>query len=113
MKKFGKLASGIKIGMMPQFTTVHHAVREKFDLSMMEYCVIDSINTLSNNPNHPYCTTKREKIAEWLRTSRQTVQVTIKKAIELGLIEKEEGGTGLRSTEKWVANVELYEREEK
>ena len=109
MKQVGKLASNIRVGMMPQFTTVHHPVREKFGLSMMEYCIIDSIDVLSNNPNHPYCTTRREDIADWLRTTRQTVQVTIKKGVGLGLIEKQEGGKGLRSTEKWIANVQLYD----
>ena len=109
MKSFGELAAKINVGMMPKYTLVHHPVREKFELSMAVYAVIDSIDNLSHNANHPWCVEKKEKLASWLGVSRQTIHTAINVGIEKGLLEKNEQG-GLRTTETWIANVRLYER---
>ncbi|MEM8539403.1 MAG: hypothetical protein AAGF25_00475 [Pseudomonadota bacterium] len=109
MKRVGEVAGNFRVGMMPQFTIVHHPIRKKYGLTQIQYAVIDSVDQLSNNPNYPYCVLKKEDLAEWLGASRSSVFDALKMGIELGLIEKQEGGSGVRSTEKWLYEVRLYD----
>ena len=93
---------------MPRFTVVHHPIREKFELSMAAYALIDSIDQLSHRPDHPWCEKKKEDLAAFLGIVRSTVYKGIEQGLEKGLIEKNERGD-LRTTQLWIEQVRLYD----
>ena len=107
-RHIGDLLKNKKIRLRPRFTIVHHPVREKFELSMTTYAVIDSIHQLSHRPNYPWCTQSKAEIAKFILTSDRHVFRAIKEAIAKGLLEQNEKHH-LRSTEKWILEVVLYE----
>jgi hypothetical protein len=98
--------------LRPRFTIIHHAVRDKFGLSFSTYAVIDSIHQLSHRPDHPWCTTPKEHLGKFLDITRKTVHVAITAGLEKGLLEKNERGD-LRTTNKWIELVVLYEAKER
>lgn len=97
-----------KFRLQPRFTIVHHPVRVKFGLSFSAYAIIDSIHQLSHRPDHPWCSTSKEKLGNFLNVSRKTAHTAIAEGLEKGLLEKNERGD-LRTTEKWIENIVLYE----
>lgn len=88
----------------PRYTTILHEARTRLGLSLVEYCVIDSIHNLSHRPDHPWCTVSKEILGEFLNLGRATVFRAIKKGLDGGLLEKNERGD-LRTTEKWIQAV--------
>ncbi len=98
--------------LQPRFTIIHHPVREKFELSFSAYAVIDSIHQLSHRPDHPWCTTSKEHLGNFLDITRKTVHVGITDGLEKGLLEKNDRGD-LRTTNKWIESVVLYETKER
>lgn len=107
MKSIGDMPKK-QFSLRPRFTVVHHPVREKFELSMIEYALIDSIDQLSHRPEHPWCTISKDALADFLSVARRSVFNAIKRGIELELLEKNDRGD-LRTTEKWVQQVRLYD----
>ncbi len=101
------LLSKKQFRLQPRFTIIHHPIREKFGLSLSTYAVIDSIHQLSHRPDYPWCTTPKDKLADFLSFSRRTVFNAISEGIEKGLLEKNDRGD-LRSTSQWIENVVLY-----
>ena len=101
--QIGKYLEGTlgKIKLMPRYTTIIHQVRKRLGLSNNEYCVIDSIDKLSNKPEHPYCTRSKDELADWLEIGRRTVFRAIDVGLEKGLLEKNDRGD-LRSTTRWI-----------
>lgn len=110
MKSFQQSATNRlqRLRVQPRYTTIHWPIAEKFQLSASEYAIIDSIHKLSHRPDHPWCTESKERLGSWVRVSRRTVFTAIEKGLSLELIEKNEIGA-LRSSEKWIMQVELYE----
>jgi hypothetical protein len=94
----------------PRYTLILHQIRKQLGLSLMEYCVADSIYHLSNNPTSKvpgWCFASKEKIADFLSTTDRTVFACISSLLEKGLVEKEETTKHLRTTRKWYENVVL------
>lgn len=110
MKSIGDVGTK-KFTLRPRFTVVHHPVRAKFGLSVIEYFLIDSIDQLSHRPDHPWCTTPKDDLAEFLDVARRSVFNAIKVGIEKGLLEKNDRGD-LRSTQLWIEQVRLYDTKE-
>ena len=93
----------------PRYTVVLHPVRQKFELSLNTYAVIDSVHKLSSsNPNYQWCTMSKEDLAEFLVVSRSTVFRSIDEALKKGLIEKNPDGF-LRATTAWIDAVEIFD----
>jgi len=110
MKSFGDItkSSKKKYSVKPRYTVVLHQVREKLELSLTTYVVIDSVNTLSRtNPNHQYCTMSKEHLATFLKISRATVFRAIEEGVKKGLLDRTAGGY-LRTTRKWVEVVDVF-----
>ena len=85
-----------------------HQVREKFDLSLTAYAIVDSIHKLSSSdPNYRWCVMSKADLGEFLKVHERTVFRSITEAEEKGLIERGEHG-GLRATETWIKAVEIY-----
>lgn len=96
-----------KFTRRPRYTVVLHQVRDKFDLSLNTYVVVDSIHKLSSsNPNYPYCRMSKEDLAEFLKLGRATVYRSLQEAEKLNLIVRSD--EGVRATEKWINAVEIY-----
>ena len=92
------------------YTLILHQIRKKLKLSLLEYCIADSIYHLSNNPssNIPgWCFATKETIANFLGTSQRTIFNNLTKLIEKGLIEKDESTGYIRTTKKWYEKVVL------
>lgn len=109
MKRAGEIAAKFEIRLQPRFTIIYHPIRQELNLSINEYVVIDSVNQLSHNPNHPWCTQSKEQIAKFTGISERTVYRAIQRGEETGLIERSERGD-LRSTSKWIETVALYKQ---
>ena len=92
----------------PRFTIVHHSVRQKFDLSLTTYAVIDSVHQLSHRPDHPWCSQSKIEIAKFLDVSERQVFRAVRQGLEQGLLEKSDRGD-LRTTELWIRQVVLYD----
>ena len=96
----------------PRYTTILHEARTKLGLSLVEYCVIDSVHNLSHRPNNPYCTLSKDDMADFLGVNRATVFRALKKGFDKGVLEKNNRGD-LRTTGKWVSTVVLKKEEMK
>ena len=95
----------------PRYTMILHEVRGKFGLSTNTYVVIDSIHKLSStSPRYPYCTMSKEALARFLDLSRATVFRAITEGEKKSLLERSpHQSKHLRTTEKWINGVELYD----
>lgn len=83
------------------YTTIIHPIRKAFNLSLHEYCVLDSVYLLShNNKFGNWCIMSKKNIAEELDLSERTVFVILKTLIKKELIERSEKGY-VRTTDMW------------
>jgi predicted transcriptional regulator len=87
---------------------VFHDVREKLGLSLNTYVVIDSIHKLSSSDHkYPFCIMSKADLALFLKLGERTVYRSLNEAEQAGLIERTDHG--LRTTEKWINTVEIYD----
>lgn len=92
------LQSAFFIGM--KYTTIHHDVRQEFDLTLAQYIVCDSIHQLS----HRKPTEKSDaEVAEFVGLDRSHVSACKRELVSKGLIEKI--GGGWQTTEKWYLSI--------
>lgn len=79
-----------------RYTIIHHDVREHFNLTPIQYMVVDSIHQLSHG-----APTKKPntKIADFLGIDEGSVRNAVKIGIEKGILFQSDDG--LTSTEKW------------
>lgn len=92
------------------YTLILHQIRKELKLTLMEYCVADSIYHLSNNPKSKiqgWCFATKETIARFLGTTRQTIFDNLNKLVEKGFIERDNETKYLRTTQKWYEKVVL------
>jgi hypothetical protein len=108
MEVAGNLLGNKKFKRRPRYTMVLHQVREKFELSLTTYTIVDSIHKLSSSdPNYRWCVMSKADLGDFLKVHERTVFRSITEAEEKALIERGEHG-GLRATEKWIRAVEIY-----
>ena len=97
------------------YTMVLHQARTELGITLLQYCVADSIYHLSNNPENKiagWCYASKETIGDWLSISAQSVWDTLKPLIEKKLIEKNpDNRQFLRTTKKWYKAVILRKLE--
>ena len=99
--------AGVKYKKRPRYTVVLHDVRERMEISLNTYVIIDSIHKLStSDPKFPYCIMSKKDLADFLCLSESTVYRSLNEAQEAELIERSD--FGLRATEKWIKAVEIY-----
>ena len=92
----------------PSYTTIIHVLRRKYKLTNDDYCVVDSIHKLSNNPDFPWCRTAKRELGEFLNLSERTIYRICEKMLKLGFLEKSEDDIKLlRTTKKWNEEIEL------
>lgn len=98
-----------------RFTTILHDVRIELGLSLLEYCLYDSIHALSHNR---WCTKSKESFATWYGVGERTIYRAVDKGIERGFVEKpkkklSERDGRLRATKLWYDLVVLQKKEMK
>ena len=84
------------------FTVVNHQARRNLGITIVEYCVADSIYHLSNNPNSRqkgWCYATQDHLADTLGVERKTILRAEKTLFEKEIIEK--SGTKKRTTDIW------------
>lgn len=75
-------------------TIINHPIRKALCLSVIEYCILDSIYLLSNNNKYGgWCVASKRYIGESLDVSERKVFQTIDVLLEKELIEKNERGS--------------------
>ena len=89
-----------KFGML-QYNTILHNIRKQQGLSMLEYCICDSVYHLSKNPDMPRCTMSRETMAKFFDVSKRTVIRSIDKITKMWFIEKDEQTKYIRTSKIW------------
>lgn len=94
------------IRMRPTYTTILHERREKLGLSVLEYCIADTVYKLSR----PICYLSRTKMAKLFGITKMGTIKAIDRLVEKGIIEKNEEGH-LTTTQKWYTEVEAYEEQ--
>jgi hypothetical protein len=92
--------------MKANYTTILHDKRELLGLSLVEYCIADSIHKLSNNATHEWCEVTRENLGDFVGVSKRTAITAINKLADLGLVKLNDQGK-CRTTKKWVSEVEV------
>ena len=85
-----------------RFTHVDHTIRKKYDLTMNEYAVADSIYQLKRLNSNGICYASKEYLGRFLNLSRKTAINLINKLVEIGLVVRI--GGDLRTTEEWNSN---------
>lgn len=92
------------------YTVVIHSIRKKLKLSLIEYCLADSIYHLSNNPKSKivgWCWASKTSLSKILGVSEPTVYGNINKLEHKDIIERDQNTHYLRTTNKWYENVVL------
>ena len=84
-KSLGGYVDQSRFKKRPRYSLVLHDVREKLDISLTTYVVIDSIHKLSSSDvRFPYCVMSKNDIADFLKISRRTVFRSIDEAENSG-----------------------------
>jgi len=92
-----------------RFTYVIHTIREKYDLTMNEYAIADSISKLQRLNAGGLCYASKEYLSSFINLSRRATINILNKLVEKGLVVRI--GGDLRTTEKWDRNFEDSEYE--
>lgn len=102
-----------------QYTTINHVARRALSLSMIEYCIYDSIYNLSHNPRRQgWCTASNEQIADFIGCSEKTVRRAKLKGINEGLLKLPEGKSNkqdrrIDTTQRWYDIVIIRKEPDK
>jgi DNA-binding PadR family transcriptional regulator len=87
-----------------------HIIRKALRLSLNEMAVLCDIYQMSQNPNYGYwCVKSKEKMAEWLDLSRDTIYRAISSLKQKGYIMSNEQGN-LKCTQ-FIYNIETAQEE--
>lgn len=89
--------------MSVKYNIIFHHLRAKYNLTLMEYCILDSIDVLSHNREYDgWCVISKDNIAKFIGCSRRKVQITISKLEQLGLLIRSEDGNNVQTTDLFI-----------
>lgn len=115
--RIGKSASFLRTirvlfcpSLMDVINLSNHIVRKAFNLSLTEMAVLCDIIKLSNNPRFDHwCIKSKDKMAEWLDVSRDTIFRALKTLELKGLIER--GPEGKTRPTQFIHDIESAQEE--
>ena len=90
-----------------RFTHVDHTIREKYDLTMNQYAIADSIAKLQRLNANGLCYASKDYLGSFINISRRATINVINKLVEKRLVVRT--SEGLRTTAKWNRNFEKSE----
>jgi len=92
------------------YTTIIHPLRKALCLSVNEYVLLDTVYHLSNNEKYGgWCIISKNKMADWLDISVETVYRMLKTLEEKELIKRDEATKYIKTTDSYnelIANKE-------
>ena len=94
-------------------TNINHPARKKLGITCNEYCIVDLVYHLSNNPKarvKGWCNASRSQIADTFDLSKRSAINLIQKMIDKKLVKKHTNGWYLKTTNVWYDAVILYEK---
>lgn len=86
-----------------RYSIIHHDVREKFQLTVAECIVFDSISKLSRLGENGTTHKPNKEIGEFIGFDEKTIRRAKKVGVEKGLLFEKLGGYG--TTKKWEKSV--------
>ncbi len=90
-----------------QYTVINHKARKVLKLTVYEYCVFDSIYSLSNDPKYKgWCVASLTYIADFLGCNEKTVRRAREKGINEGLLKIPSNKKGLKDNR--IATTQLW-----
>ncbi len=90
-----------------RYTHVDHNIREKYDLTMNEYAIADSIAKLQELNEDGICYASKEYLGSFINISRRATINIINKLVEKELVVRTR--VDLKTTEKWNRNFKESE----
>ena len=92
-----------------RYTLILHQARKKLGLSILEFCLADTIHKLSGNRSSVpgWCHAPKEYLADGLGISRRSVHRYLNALKEKQLIKADPTTGYLRTTEEWRGAVEV------
>lgn len=85
-----------------RFTYVNHTIREKYELTMHEYGITDSIYQLEKGGKTGICYASKKYLGNFIGVSRKAATNLINKLVEKGLVDRI--GGNVRTTDEWKSN---------
>lgn len=95
-----------------RYSIIFHELRVKWDLTITEYCILNSIDVLSHNRKYDgWCVQSKHNIADSIGVSRRSVQRAITKLEALGLVERSESGLDVRTSDLFIQEHQRVKQE--
>lgn len=98
-------------------THIYHEARDKFGLSIIEYCVAAIIRSYEggreSRENFAWVFASKETMAQCLSLGKRTVERAINELLKKELIERHAVTKYLRTTEKWIKEIDYWKENTK
>lgn len=94
--------------MQINYTTINHVARQQLGLSLNEYCLVDLIYNLSNNPSNKmlgWCYASKTTLGEMLGLSEQSIHALLRKLETKKLVIKNPVTKHLKVKQDWYDMV--------
>lgn len=105
-----------KAGLI-RHTHIYHEAREKFGLSIHEYCVAATIRSYEggkdSRENMGWVFASKETLAQCLSLGKRTVERAVNELLKNKLIERHSVTKYLRTTEKWIKEIDYWKENSK
>lgn len=90
------------------YTTINHIARKRLNLSLTEYCLVDLVYHLANNPGSicpGWCYAKKESMGNEFGVDKRSITRIVSRMLSIGLLEKHPETRYLRATSTWYNSV--------
>ena len=96
-------------GEEARYTTILHSARRQLELSVVEYCLADTVHKLSGTHSAVpgWCYASKEQLAYGLSLTRQSIHNMIRRLKEKEILEAHPETGHLRTTALWRDTVEV------
>ena len=98
-------------------THIYHEARDKFGLSIIEYCVASIVRSYEggkdSRENYGWVFASKETIARCLSVNKRTVERAINVLLQKTLLEKHSTTKYLRTTEQWIKEIDYWRESSK
>lgn len=94
------------------YTIIYHPLRLEFGLTANQAIIAEAIDVMSHNRKYDgWCVNSKENIGKAVGISRRSVISAINLLIELGLIERDDTGNNIRTTDLYISKKHYYKQQ--